>query len=379
MKKKLYIIFAIFTILSYSCVKTTLIEENKGELISFMANVDVPILRSSNVITTSTITSIGVDSYNTRTESPIPFFVSNLVKKGNVWTPSSPQYYPLDNTLLSFHLYSPADISKSHWTRNYYGFENFVPQIKMNDQVDVMYSYVKGQYSTNKSTPIPVTLRHILSQIDIQAKSSHPSIQVKLRGVKIAYPKSKGSFQANWYDDFGSWKTIANDKATYVDTRTADITLTSSYQSILSSDNRFMLLPQTLDPWNTGNKSNSGQQAYLALLVQISDNGFQIYPNDSNKYGYIAVPLTSTNGNKWTEGKKYTYKISFFGTDGRGGFGYQDPNPNNTPSESSGGPNSNIVDKETGIPNGNSIKEEVDIKYNVNVDNFTETTIEIIL
>lgn len=216
---------------------------------------------------------------------------------------------------------------------------------------------------------------------------------VKVLGVKLANINSKGTFT------IPSEKTVANTLLPYANwalsSESSDITsyasmgskadaaktLNGAFQQLnFGSDNNFIVLPQQLTAFENNTAEN---KSYIGLYVQISNGAELIYPKnpDSKAYAFVAIPIND----KWEPGKKYTYQISFGGTDGTGGAGLvpenqiipgKDDNAPNTPGTQ---PENSITDTNPKDGGNDDIGEQVlgkPITFTVTVEDWVNQNVD---
>lgn len=374
MKKNFFLAAVVLAAMS-SCSKDEVVEVNNGNAIAFRASLDRAISRGSetdlNNLQAFKVTAIGNDkNYFTN-------LVVNSSDGGHTWQTASTYYWPSFG--LSFFAYAPQDIgsgavSVDNSAKKITGFS---PSQTVSEQKDLVIAYNKGDRLKNEKPGVALNFKHALSQIEVKAKCMNSNIKVEVLGVKVMnvagtadfiFPEDKPT-DSSYELSQGQW-TNAKGTQGYLIKGTTPVTLTSNAQSIMMDAGNFMLIPQILTKWD-GTAASGG--AYLSVLCRISsvdgDNEVLLYPlatstdNKNGKYGLSAVAI-DTN---WLPGKKYTYTLTFCGSDS--GAGRIDPNPNSSdptidPTPVSGGNGGDLI---LGAP----------IKFTVTVDNWTQVPVDV--
>lgn len=374
MKKNFFLAAVVLAAMS-SCSKDEVVEVNNGNAIAFRASLDRTISRGSetdlNNLQAFKVTAIGNDkNYFTN-------LVVNSSDGGHTWQTASTYYWPSFG--LSFFAYAPQDIGSGAVSidNSAKKITGFSPSQTVSEQKDLVIAYNKGDRLKNEKPGVALNFKHALSQIEVKAKCMNSNIKVEVLGVKVmnvagtadfTFPEDKPT-DSSYELSQGQW-TNAKGTQGYLIKGTTPVTLTSNAQSIMMDAGNFMLIPQTLTKWD-GTAASGG--AYLSVLCRISsvdgDNEVLLYPlatstdDKSGKYGLSAVAI-DTN---WLPGKKYTYTLTFCGSDS--GAGRIDPNPNSSdslidPNPVSGGNGGDLI---LGAP----------IKFTVTVDNWTQVPVDV--
>lgn len=364
MKKNLLFLASGLIILA-SCSKDELIEVNNSGNIKFRPAIGA-VTRANNVLNKSNMGSFKVTAYSDAETSN--FFTDLEVEskdQGNTWNTKKTYYWPTSGT-LKFFAYSPKDISNVSIDNNSQKIADFSPAEDVATQKDVVVSVNTGTKEQNEQSGVNINFKHILSQIEVQAKCSNPNIQVEVKGIKLCQIPSKSTFtfpssitEQSFEIPQTQWST-PNTAKDYSISLESIITLNDGAQNITGSNN-FQMIPQQLTPWKENTEANG---AYIAILCKISnkDGGrlVQLFPKNSGKFAYSAVKI-DTN---WKPGKKYTYTLNFFSGSNSGG-GRIDPNP--TDPRNSG---NQEIDTNTG-QGGDPILGGP-IKFTVSVDTWQE-------
>lgn len=305
-----------------ACSKDEVTDMDNGGAVKFRPTVGT--MTRGTLVTTANITSFKVTSY--LTGSSANYFTDLQVNKsGTAWNTASTHYWPGTGT-LNFFAYSPTDVATVAISPTGRSINAFTPETSVAAQKDVVVAFNTGTKTANESAGVALNFKHILSQIEIQAKSGNTAAyEIKVLGVKLCRIPSTANFtfhttsvsttlpETQW-----SAPATAKDYAIKLD---AAETLTGDAKNITKSN--FLMIPQQLTPWD---KSATANGAYISVLCQISSKSggtnTQIYPDAAGRYAYAAVPIST----KWLPGKKYTYTLNFLGS---GGAGNVDPSPQN--------------------------------------------------
>lgn len=319
-KNVLYLAMGLLALASCSQDETTGLDNGAG--IKFRPSVGN--VTRGPVITTANISQFKVSSY--LAGAAANFFTDLQVNKaGSVWSTAQTYYWPGTGT-LNFFAYSPVDVTTVAVSPTARAINNFSPAPAVADQKDVVVAFATGTKAANETSGVALQFKHILSQIQVKAKSANTTAyEIKVLGVKLGHVSSTANFTFPTTVVTGTlpsshWTVpgTAKDYATNLD---SEFTLTSDAENITKSN--FLMIPQQLTPWTKGSGADG---AYIAVLCRISSknggNLTQIFPPQADKFAYAAVPV----GTNWLPGKKYTYTLNFLGS---GGGGNIDPNPTN--------------------------------------------------
>ena len=366
-----------------ACSTDEVVDVNKGNAISFRTSVDkatrTTVYSSSSLMDKFKVTAIG----NSAT-----YFDGLEVTKGedNAWTPTSTYYWP--NYSLSFYAYAPTDLSTSSATVSIANgaqkITGFKPTSKVAKQQDLVVALAKDQSSS--ASAVALNFKHALSQVDVKAQCTRADVQVKVLGVKLVNVKNSGTFtfpDATTSNDatISSQWTADESTGSYMSGVSAAVTLTkgestTTATSIMPTDEHFLMVPQALTAGSVSGSTITG--AYISVLCQISvkqggsDSYTSFFPSstDNSKYAFAAVPLSGT----WEAGKKYTYTLSFGGSDGTGGCGYVDPTQEIPTGSDYSTPSDSSLDSGASSNAGNKILGNA-ISFSVTVENWTDGTV----
>lgn len=326
-----------------SCSKDTVKETHKGTPIDFRANVE-SMTKGTEATTynlegfsVTSISGIPEEGVNIAEQVPEFFFKDVPFTRIGDYFYSYPTYYwPEDDRLMWFLAYAPSKEEMGcdvKWGLTKQGSTNYElswvykgirPATNIADQFDL----VMGATFTNKSLSeqnggTSITMQHVLSQIEIRAKSNNSSYKYQICGVRIANPVASCDYSA-WN---GQW-TMHDEKAVYEDIYDTPVLLTTWAQSVINPESgNAILLPQALTAWSPEtDPTNEAKGAYLSVKLRITDENDQVvFPTDGREYGWAAVPI----GDRWDKGDKYIYTLDF-----TNGAGYIDPLEPNNPGKS---------------------------------------------
>ncbi len=314
MIKKLSLI-AMAAMTMASCSNDEDVTVNNGKAIDFRASMG----SRATETTTDNLNSIHV----TALDGENLFFENvEFSKEGTSFSSATKYYWPANDNELTFYAYSPAanGLGGTLATdKDGLKVTDFVPAAKISEQVDFVTAKATGKKSVNEASGVALTFNHQLAQIEVKAKTTNGSYNLKVYGVRIANPVAKGNFSQ---DASAAW-TLGTDKAVYTVKYAEPLTIGAEAKSIMGGKGSAMLLPQKLTGWNVeSDKNNTNKGAYIAVLVNVTTtSGAPVYPvkaaeEGKTTYGWVAVPVNTV----WEAGKKYTYTLDF-----TNGYGYVAP------------------------------------------------------
>lgn len=207
--------------------------------------------------------------------------------------------------------------------------KNFSPQKDISDQIDLVGATAQEDYD-GRIGAVGLNFDHLLSQIQVLAKTDNKTYVFYVRGVKFCNVVSQGDYDFN----NAAW-TLKEDVISNYEVRYEDrIWLESEPKDIskLTQLGYAMLMPQTLAKWDVAaDRHNENKAPYLAVLLQIRaiDTDLQVFPltrldasgnevYNEGKYAWACIPLDNT----WQPGHRITYILDF-----SHGAGYTDPDP----------------------------------------------------
>lgn len=252
--------------------------------------------------------------------------------EGTSWLPSNTQHYwPKDNSTLKFYAYAPSTLG--------IGMKDGIPAGEMTvgsnvaAQVDFVTAYNSGNKANNGASGVQMTFKHMLSQIEIKAKSTSAVYEYTVAGWRVGSVKNKGTFTFQEQSDApGTWQLNATSYSDYINFDETDAhVLTKDAVSLMTKDGgNAMLLPQQLTAWDTENdKSNTAKGSFLAVYINIKiidgDKKVQYYPAAAEEgetqedYGWACIPVNT----QWQPGYKYIYTLDF--SDGAGKYPPEHP------------------------------------------------------
>lgn len=312
---------------------------------------------------------------------------------GTTWNTSATYYWP-GTSSLNFTAYAPVDINNlvtiDQTTQKITGFEADATVAKQKDVVAAFNAGSKARVvgsSTFGVAGVPMNFKHILSQIEVQAKCSNAKLRVQVVGVKLGNVYSKGDFTFPQVETATSynvprenWGTLSNAKDYGVESAVpvTPVTLTNTAQRIMFGTDNFMMVPQDLTAYNAASAASG---SYIGVLCRMdmndgSDNYTPLYPTTAaTGYAYTAVPIDT----EWMPGKKYIYVLEFgngSGSGSNGGGGIVPPNQDNpTPGGGTTKPTTPTLPTSPATP-GTPVLDQP-IKFTVSVENWSEQTVNV--
>ena len=114
------------------------------------------------------------------------------------------------------------------------------------DQQDIVYAILKNQTSTDGASK-PLTFKHALSRISVQAKSGADDVTVKVTGVTFngLYTGSSSLTMG----DVPDWKNVSSTNAEPITTTlatTSEVVCGTDYEVLLEDESNLMIVPQKL-------------------------------------------------------------------------------------------------------------------------------------
>ncbi|WP_315085576.1 fimbrillin family protein [Bacteroides heparinolyticus] len=321
-----------------SCSQDETTDVNKIGSIGFRTSLG----KTTRAVTTKTnMGSFNVTAFPTGGANYFTNLAVSSSDNGDNWNTASIYYWPAG--ALNFTAYAPTSINGlvtiNQTEQKIAGFE---PDAKVADQKDVVAAFNAGSKSTvvGASTfgvaGVPMNFKHILSQIEVQAKCSNANLRVQVVGVKLGNVYSKGDFafpqektETTYNVPRANWSNLSTVKDYGVETATpaTPLELSATAQSIMFGANNFMMIPQALTAYSA---TSSASGSYIGVLCRMDMNDNMgnytpLYPTTAaTGYAYNAVPINT----EWVPGKKYIYVLEFGSGSGSGG-GIQPPNQDN--------------------------------------------------
>lgn len=342
MRKVLF--FALAALAMTSCSQDETVETNSGNAIGFRASVgkstraNITNLANMNIFY---VTAIGDGAS----------FFSNMEvtsqDNGQTWQTAQLHYWPhYDLEFFASNLRANMDVTPT--AQKIVSFQPHQPVAPVGEpgyeaQHDLVVAYNTGNESRNAGTGVSLNFKHILSQIEIQAKNSDPTKKVEVLGVRLCRMGTTADFTLDPKAETTPEMTIDQDMWTLTSTlkqnylfraaATAEPkTLTEESQRIMPNDDNFMVIPQKTDAWTGGTTLDGTYISVLCRIYSVHD-GVEtlLYPKPTEAdakeglYAFTSVPVAMD----LQPGYKYTYTLEFFGTNGGGG--QVDPDPSTYP------------------------------------------------
>ncbi len=348
-----------------SCSSDELIEVNDGPEINFSV---VTNKTTRAELVNKDLKEFKVWAYKTTGESKT--FLSNITctGSGNDWKLNGgTMFWPEE--ALNFYMLASSELAEGTTT-------TIAPSMSAESQtvaytagagdVDMVYAVCKDKTKADHiAKPVNVNFRHALSQIAFQVANINPNLKITVTGIKVVGVNNSGTYSltdaADTYPNAsgvkgeGAWAVTDNGEdarkaISYTAyTNETGIVLEGVSDKAAKAGSSLFLVPQTLPTWtvqndNDGTFSVTGGTARIEVTCTIEqlvgDGNYTVIWN-----GPVAISLNGDSNNKWLEGKKYIYSLTF-----GDGAGY-DPKPED--------------------PN-NPTPAIVPIKAKVNVEEFTE-------
>lgn len=250
------------------------------------------------------------------------------------WASTPLWYWPTYE--LTFYAYNTPKTIKTTTTDGYqftvgsYGFtelkDNAAIKVVIPDSIasqqDLVAAYkASGAAPTAAGSPVNLTFKHYMTQIQVKAACKNSNYEVKVNRAKFANVQAAGSY------NFATQTMTADKTSKYVKTFytpvfSSPVTLDSIAKLVMDkSDSRWFFVPQKLTAWNPGTDGTEG--TFLGLQVSIkTKSGEKLYPvSQTVDYAWVAIPVDSIKL-PLTMGTRYNIVVNFFGN---GGAGYNDP------------------------------------------------------
>lgn len=212
---------------------------------------------------------------------------------------------------------------------------DYTPDADISKHQDLMIGTASGT-ENNDANGLDLTLKHILSQIEVRAKNTNTAYVYSIKGVRIVAVKGTGTYTST---ETTPWTPKENSKVKYEVVYDDAKELTAEMSVMKNEGDNAMLIPQGVTGWidgpirSTANDFDSytgGTYISLLLNVKSASTGKYIYPAGSTEeaktYGWAAV---STNNTTWSSGKKYIYRLDL--SNGCGSVDPVDPGTGVTP------------------------------------------------
>lgn len=214
---------------------------------------------------------------------------------------------------------------------------DYTPDADISKHQDLMIGTASGT-ENNAANGLDLTLKHILSQIEVRAKNTNAAYVYSIKGVRIVAVKGTGTYTST---EMTPWDFKVASKVKYEVVYDDAKELTAEGMSVMKTEgDNAMLIPQVVTGWIPGTMGVSTANdfdsymggTYISLLLNVKSalSGKYIYPAGSTEaaktYGWAAV---STNNTTWSLGKKYIYTLDL--SNGCGSVDPVDPGTGVTP------------------------------------------------
>lgn len=213
---------------------------------------------------------------------------------------------------------------------------DYTPDADISKHQDLMIGTASGT-ENNGANGLGLTLKHILSQIEVRAKNTNTAYVYSIKGVRIVDVKGTGTYTST---ETTPWTPKENSRVKYEVVYDDAKELTAEGMSVMKTEgDNAMLIPQSVIGWdgsvveglpNDFYSYTVGTYISLLLNVKSASTGKYIYPAGSTDaaktYGWAAV---STNNTTWSSGKKYIYTLDL--SNGCGSVDPIDPGTGVTP------------------------------------------------
>lgn len=214
---------------------------------------------------------------------------------------------------------------------------DYTPDADISKHQDLMIGTASGT-ENNGANGLDLTLKHILSQIEVRAKNTNAAYVYSIKGVRIVAVQGTGTYTST---ETTPWDFKIGSKVKYEVVYDDAKELTAEGMSVMKTEgDNAMLIPQYVMGWIPGTMGVSTANdfdsymggTYISLLLNVKSalSGKNIYPAGSTEaaktYGWAAV---STNNTTWSSGKKYIYTLDL--SNGCGSVDPVDPGTDVTP------------------------------------------------
>lgn len=331
--KKITVILAGLAIVAASCTKTEVVGDKTQDSvrgIGFSAYTSRPTKTAQVDVKTDNLNSFKVSAIG----NDAVYFHNVTFTKGTVWTSNPVYFWPA--YALNFYAYNTpekADCTFNPTINTTDPQTLYVkPAADLANQEDLVAAYAeskKEENTTGTEKALPITFKHYLTQVIVNALSTNSNYQVEVKGVKLANLAGDGTYTFSTNKMVATEANVNSDTSADYDEEFSAKTLTTTAKEMMKDDadgGKWYLIPQTVNAWDQVNdKKNGSHGTYLALKVKITANGgtLKIYPASGDDAAWMAVPVPASL--EFKQGVKYNVIVKFFGEDGTGGAGYVDP------------------------------------------------------
>lgn len=295
-------------------------------------------------VTQSNLKGMSVTAYESGADAAY-FTDVNYTREGQTNTfVSNPEYNWLRGKTLNFLALATSadtwtaakDVTFDKATNTYKTvLTDYTPDADISKHQDLMIGTASGT-ENNDANGLDLTLKHILSQIEVRAKNTNTAYVYSIKGVRIVAVKGTGTYTST---ETTPWTPKENSKVKYEVVYDDAKELTAEGMSVMKTEgDNAMLIPQYVTGWIAGSIGSTANDfdsytggTYISLLLNVkSATGMYIYPAGSTDaaktYGWAAV---STNNTVWNSGKKYIYTLDL--SKGCGSVDPVDPGTGVTP------------------------------------------------
>lgn len=212
---------------------------------------------------------------------------------------------------------------------------DYTPDADISKHQDLMIGTASGT-ENNDAKGLDLTLKHILSQIEVRAKNTNTAYVYSIKGVRIVAVKGTGTYTST---ETTPWTPKENSRVKYEVVYDDAKELTAEVSVMKAEGDNAMLIPQGVTGWIAGSAVETAKDfdsytggTYISLLLNVksASTGKYIYPAGSTDaaktYGWAAV---STGNTAWKSGKKYIYTLDL--SNGCGSVDPVDPGTGVTP------------------------------------------------
>lgn len=295
-------------------------------------------------VTQSNLKGMSVTAYENGADAAY-FTDVNYTREGQTNTfVSNPEYNWLRGKTLNFlalatsaYAWNAAKTVTFDKATNIYKtvLTDYTPDADISKHQDLMIGTASGT-ENNDANGLDLTLKHILSQLEVRAKNTNAAYVYSIKGVRIVAVKGTGTYTST---ESTPWTPKENSRVKYEVVYDDAKELTAEVSVMKAEGDNAMLIPQGVTGWvagagvETANDFDSytgGTYISLLLNVKSASTGKYIYPAGSTDaaktYGWAAV---STGNTVWNSGKKYIYTLDL--SNGCGSVDPVDPGTGVTP------------------------------------------------
>lgn len=276
------------------------------------------------------------------------------------WIANPIKFWPNDYA-LNFYAVHPIPSTDNGITMTMSSSEKKITDFSANSdftkQIDLIFATEFG--AKKQSTAQTINFRHALSQIVFAAKVPHAELSVDINSVTVKNVVNKGTYtfpslstSTQLKDDlgvetenskevgientYGKWE-LSEEDANVVEfaagiSETLGIDSNDGQVTLTSDNGALFLLPQsfagadysdnTVGGGTSNVKPGYNDEIFFILECKIRQDGSYLFGSDT-EYKTVAIPASlayddasAGAGDKWEQGKKYTYIFNFSGGGG---------------------------------------------------------------